>query len=70
MLEMHFTQPGFTYCACRPFAKNREEIQKFKETGDSRKSYQEQDMACSQHDIASGDLKDLPWSKIASDKSK
>ena len=47
-----------------------EEIQKFKETGDSRKSYQEQDMACFQHDIASGDLKDLPWSKIASDKSK
>ena len=70
MLEMHFRQPDFKYCACRTFAKNKEEIQKFKETGDSRKSYQEQDMACFQYDIASGDLKDLPWSKIASDKSK
>ena len=35
MPEMHFKQPGFTYSACRPFTKNREKIQKFKEAGDT-----------------------------------
>ena len=34
MLEMHLKQPGFTYSACRPFTKNKERIQKLKETGD------------------------------------
>ena len=34
MPEMHLTQPGFTYSACEPFTKNKERIQKFKETGD------------------------------------
>ena len=28
MPEMHLRQPGFTYTACRPFAKNKERIQK------------------------------------------
>ena len=37
MPEMHLRQPGFTYSACGPFTKNEERIQKFKETGDSRK---------------------------------
>ena len=32
MSEMHLKQPGFTYSACGPFAKNKERIQKFKET--------------------------------------
>ena len=32
--EMYLNEPGFTYSACRPFAKNKERIQKFKETGD------------------------------------
>ena len=36
MSEMHLRQPGFTYSACGPFTKNKENIQKFKETGDSR----------------------------------
>ena len=27
--EMHLKQPGFTYSACGPFAKNKELIQKF-----------------------------------------
>ena len=27
--EMHSKQPGFTYSACGPFAKNKELIQKF-----------------------------------------
>ena len=30
---MHLKQPGFTYSACGPFTKNKERIQKFKETG-------------------------------------
>ena len=34
--EMHLKQPGFTYSACGPFTKNKEQIQKFKETGESR----------------------------------
>ena len=33
---MDLKQPGFTYSACRPFTKNKERIQNFKETGDSR----------------------------------
>ena len=32
MPEMHLTQPGFTYSACVPFTKNKERIEKFKET--------------------------------------
>ena len=38
MSEIHLRQPGFTYSACRPFTKNKEE--KFKETADSRYIYQ------------------------------
>ena len=34
--EMHLRQPGFTYSACGPFTKNKERIQKFKQTTDSR----------------------------------
>ena len=34
MPEMHLKQLEFTYSACRPFTKNKERIQKFKETGD------------------------------------
>ena len=33
MPEMHLKQPRFTYSACGPFNKNKERIQKFKETG-------------------------------------
>ena len=40
MPEMHLRQLGFSYSACRPFTKNRERIQKFKETGDSQYIYQ------------------------------
>ena len=35
MSEIHLKQPGFTYSACGSFTKNRERIQKFKETGDT-----------------------------------
>ena len=59
-LEMHLKQPGFTYSACGPFTKNKERIQKFKETGDTSYFYKnELDKACFQHDMANGDFKDL-----------
>ena len=52
MSEMHLRQPGFTYSAHRPFTKNKERIQKFKETGDSRYIYQnELDKACIKYDM-------------------
>ena len=38
---MHLRQPGFTYSACGPFTKNKERINKFKETEDSRHIYHE-----------------------------
>ena len=60
--EMHLRQSRFTYCGLftGPFTKNKERIQKFKETGDSRYVYKnELDKACFQHDMAHGDFKDL-----------
>ena len=60
MPEMHLKQPGFTYSACGPFTKNKERIQKFKETGDTSYIYKnELDKACFQHDRAYGIFKDL-----------
>ena len=65
MPEMHLRQPGFTYSGC---AKNKERIQKFKQTGDSRYIYRyELDQACFQHDMAYGDFKDLKR-RTAADK--
>ena len=32
MPDMHLRQPGFTYSACGPFAKNKERIKKFMRT--------------------------------------
>ena len=53
MPEMHLRQPGFTNSACVPFTKNKERIQKFKQTGDLRYIYRNQlDKACFQHDVA------------------
>ena len=54
--------------------KNKERIQKFKETGDSRYIYQnELDKTCFQHDKAYGDFKDLTrrtaFYKILRDKA-
>ena len=69
MPEMHLKQPGFTYSVCGPFNKNKEKIQKFKETGYSRYIYKNKlDKACSQHDMANGDFKDLA-KRTASDKA-
>ena len=42
------------------FTKNKERIQKFKETGDTKYIYRnELDKACFQHDMAYGDFQDL-----------
>ena len=68
MPEMRLKQPGFTYSACGPFAKNKERIQKFKEIGDTNCTYKNKlDKACFQHDMAYGDCKYLT-KRTASDK--
>ena len=68
MPKMHLRQPGFTYSACGLFTKNKERIQKFKETEDTSYIYKnELDKACFQHDMAYGDFKDLKR-RTASDK--
>ena len=68
MSEMHLRQPGFTYSACGSFTKNKERMQKFKQTGDSRYIYRnELDKACFQHDMAYGHFKDLT-KRTAADK--
>ena len=68
MPEMHLKHPGFTYSTCGLFTKNKKRVQKFKETGDANYIYKnELDKACFQHDMASGDFKDLAR-RTASDK--
>ena len=60
MPEMHLKQPGFTYSACGPFAKNKERIENFLKTGNTDFIYKnELDEACFQHDMAYGKSKDL-----------
>ena len=57
--KMLLRQSEFTYSACEPFTKNKEKIQKFKETGDSRYIYQnELDKACSQEIMSYEGFKD------------
>ena len=68
MPEIHLKQRGFTYSTCRPFTRNKERIQKFKETGYSRYIYRnELDKVCFQHDMAYGDFNDFSR-RTASDK--
>ena len=60
MPEMYLKQPGFTYSACGPFIKNKQGIQKFRQTGDTNYIYKNEfDEACFQHDMAYGKYKDL-----------
>ena len=60
MPEMYLKQFQFNYSACGSFTKNKERIQKLKETGDSRYIYKNQlDKACFQHDMDYGNFKDL-----------
>ena len=68
MPGLYLKQPGITYSACGAFTKNKERIEKFKETGDTSYIYEnELDQACFQHDMAYGDFKDLKR-RIFSDK--
>ena len=68
MPETHLKQPGFTYSTCGSFTKNKERIQKFKETGDTTYIYRnELNKDCFQLDMAYGYFKDLARRK-ASDK--
>ena len=58
--EMHLKRPAFTCGAYGPFTKNKQRIQKFMETGDTKYIYRnELDKACFQHDMAYGDFKYL-----------
>ena len=66
MPEMFLRQPQFTYSACGPFTKNKQRIQKFKETGDTNYIYKnELDQACFAHDAAYSDSKDLTKRTVA-----
>ena len=60
MPEMHLKQPRFTYSDCGPFTKNKEKIQKFKQTGDTNYIYKNDiDKACFQHDMQHGNMMDI-----------
>ena len=68
MPEMDLRRRGFKYSACGLFMKNKEKIQKLKQTRYSRYIYQnELDKTCFQHDMAYGNFKDL-IRKTASEK--
>ena len=52
---MHLKQHDFTYGACGPFAKNKERIINFMQTGNTDFIYRnELNEACFQHDMAYG----------------
>ena len=60
MPEMHLKQSGFPYSIYGPFTKNKQRIEKFKETGNTNFIYKnELDKACFQHNMAYGKSKDL-----------
>ena len=60
MPDMHLKQPRFTYSPSGPFTKNKERLQKFKQTGNTDLIYKiDLDKACSQYDMAYGESKDL-----------
>ena len=71
---MHLKQPGFAYWTCGPFTKNKERIQKFKETGYTKYICRnELDEAWFQDHIGYGDFKDLArrtnFDKVLRDKA-
>ena len=60
MPEMHLKQPNFSHGACGPFAKNKERIEKFMQTGNTNCIHKNDlDKSCFQHNIAYGKFKDL-----------
>ena len=68
MSEMYIRQSGFTYSACGSCTKNKERIQKFKETWDTQRIYHNKlEKACFQHGMINGDFKGLPR-RTTSDK--
>ena len=72
--KMDFRRLEFTYNSYGTFTKNKEQIQKFKETGDLKCIYQnELGKTCFQHDMAYENLKYLPRriivDKILGDKA-
>ena len=65
---MQLRQLGFTYRVWGSFTKNKERIQTFNKTGDSRYTYQNKlEKTCFEPDMAYRDFKDLPR-KTVSDK--
>ena len=59
--KVHIRQPELMCSPCRPFTKNKERIQKFKEAGNSKYICQnELDKASFQHDMSYRDFKGLP----------
>ena len=62
---MDLKQLGFTNSACGPFTKNKERIQKFKETRDKTYIFKnELDKACFKHDMTLGDLANMTFNFI------
>ena len=60
LAEMHVSQPGFIFNVCRLFTKDKERIQKYKVTRDSKYIYRNKlDKAYFQLDTAYGEFKDL-----------
>ena len=58
--ELHLKQQGFTYSACGPLTKHRQRIQRFRKTGNLKYLCRKKlDKACSDHDAAYSDSKDL-----------
>ena len=65
MPEMHLEQSRYTYNAYGLCTKNKQKIQKLKETGDSRYIYEnELDKAWFEQDMTYGDFKNLPKEQL------
>ena len=66
MSKLHLQKPEFTYSACRSLTKQREKIQKFRETSNLKNIYKnELHKACFAHDAAHCDSKDLDRGTIS-----
>ena len=74
MPEIHLKEPRFTYTGSGPFTKNKQKIQRFMKTGDTKYIYRnELDKACFQHGMNYGDFKTLKRrrqsDKVSKDKA-
>ena len=60
MPELHLKHPDLTNSACGPFIKNKERIQKFRQTGNTNHIFKNDlEKACFQHDLPHGTYKNL-----------